>query len=341
MQIEVENLSDEELIEIIKSRSNSVNQYMKAKWWHAYLLLCDRHNITKFLLTKEGIFQSSMNSVLRSFKTVDLIINNQKVVDSKKIRFHGKLILSAGGLKPSMGKDNEANSPKFAASFSNGSQNTEESKYNFYVIYEIIESISKYLLLVINDSSMEKIFSDLSPYTCGMAKASSPKHRDRSKRNILYKNPIFNPVFNVDKARGVSKAGKPYDFNTKVLNGNDFYIEGTKKIHKPISYYNPSTNVVDLSVLTNAFTRGSECLIQMDWNSVSSNKYIVCKPEITFIMVKTNQSNYNSSDPFAEEATEDELSSLNISKSASKVIDESDDKSEVSFSSDADLLLSS
>jgi hypothetical protein len=340
MQIEMENMSDDELINVIKDQNNTVTQCMKAKWCHAYFLLCDRHNITKFMLTKEGIYQSTMNTILKSFKTVNLIVNGNKVIESRRIKFHGKLILSASSLRAFAGKDNDASNSKFTTSFSNGFQNTEETKYNFYIIYEIIENISKYLLLLSEDQTMSSILSDVLPYSCGMGKASSTKHKDKAKRNIPYKNPIFNPAFNVDKPRGIGKNGKPYDFNTRVLNGNDFYIEGTKKIHKPISYYNPNTHVVDLSVLTNAFTPRSECLLQLDWENVSSNKYIVCKPSITFILVMTNKSSQFSGDPFAEDATESEIMSLHKPNIPSRLVEVSDDKSEASFGSDADLLLS-
>jgi len=343
IQNEVENLTDDELINIIKNESNIVTQCMKAKWWHAYFLLCERHNITKFMLTKDGIYQSSLNTVLRSFKTVDLIVNGNKVAVSRKIKFHGKFILSSSNLKAFANKDNDSSNSKFSISFSGGAQNTEETKYNFYIIYEIIENISKYLLFLSEDSTMSSILSDVLPYSCGMSKATSTKHKEKTKRNVPYKNPIFNPSFNVDKPRGISKNGKSYDFNTRVLNGNDYYIEGTKKIHKPISYYNPNTHIVDLSVLTNSFTPRSECLLQLEWNNVSSNKFIVCKPDITFILVTTNQSSQFSGDPFAEDATESELMSLHKPNLPSKLVEVSDDKSEVSFgsASDTDLLLSS
>jgi hypothetical protein len=341
LQSTMEEANEEELINTIKNGSNTINGYMKAKWWHAYFILCDKYNITKFSLTKEGIYQGKLNTILRAFKTNDLVINNNTIVESRKIRFHGKLILTNAQIQSYVGTASESSNSKISTSFSAVTQKSEECKYNFFIIYNIIENISKYLLFLSNDPSMSSILSDILPYTCGLAKASSVKHKEKAKRGIKYKNPIFSPVINIDKKRGVGKNGKPYDFNTQVLNGRDTYREGTKLMHRSISYYNPSTNETDLTVLVNAFTAGSECAMQIEWNNVSSNKFIVCKPEINFVMVTTNESYTKLGDPFAEDAPESDTPGLIKSGFNSRVV-EDDDKSELSFGSeDTNILLSS
>lgn len=342
LQSAVEELNEQELINIVKSKSNIVNQCMKANWWHAYFLLCEKHNINKFVLTKKDIFQNKLTSILRHFRTSELVIDGVHVADEMKVKFHGKLILTKSEpMSYPVSTPQEIPKSKFNTTFSLASQKTEECLYNFYMLYNIVENISKYLSFLSEDSSMSSILSDILPYSCGMSKASSVKHKEKSKRGIKYKNPVFTPVINIDKKRGIAaKTGRPYDFNTQVLNGNDKYIEGSKVLHRPITYYNPTTNVTDLTILSNAFTNGSECLLQIEWPSVASNKYIVCKPEINFVLVTTNESYSRSGDPFAEDATESDINSLSDKPVVYKNV-EDDRESELSFrSEETDLILS-
>ena len=82
--------------------------------------------------------------------------------------------------------------------------------------------------------------------------------------------------------------------------------------------------------------------MQIEWPNVSSNKFIVCKPEINYILVKSNENSTRLSDPFAEDATESDITTLSEKTESKLVIEEDDRGSELSFrSEETDLILSS